>query len=150
MNKKILIWIVVIVVIVAFIILLTGKNSKGNGMVNNIKDDKSDVLSVTNNDSNVKEFTMTSFVEMVDGKPKPQYSLKEITVNKGDKVRIKITVTAGMHNFNIDEYGINIDTPLNKEVVAEFVADKAGEFVYYCSKPGHRQNGHWGTLKVLE
>lgn len=97
----------------------------------------------------VKEFSMTSFVAMVDGQPKPQYSLKEITVNQGDKVRIKITVTAGLHNFNLDEFNIRSETPLNQEVVVEFTADKAGEFIYYCSKPGHRQNGHWGTLKVL-
>ena len=97
----------------------------------------------------VKEFSMTSFVEMVDGKPKPQYSLKEITVNQGDKVRLKIMVTAGAHNFNLDEFNIKADTPLNQEVAVEFTADKAGEFIYYCSMPGHRANGHWGTLKVL-
>lgn len=97
----------------------------------------------------VKEFFMTSFVEIVDGQPKPQYSLKEITVNKGDKVKIKITVTKGAHNFNLDEFNIKADTPLNQEVTAEFTADKTGEFIYYCSMPGHRANGHWGTLKVL-
>lgn len=98
----------------------------------------------------VKEFTMTSFVEMVDGQPKPQYSLKEMTVNKGDLVRIKITVTKGMHDFKIDEFNVYADTQLDKEYIVEFTADKAGEFVYYCTKPGHRQNGHWGTLKVIE
>ena len=100
--------------------------------------------------SNVKEFTMTSFVEMIDGKPNPQYSLKEIVVNKGDRVRIKITVTSGMHDFKIDEYDVYADTQPNKESVVEFTVDKAGEFIYYCTKPGHRANGHWGTLKVLE
>lgn len=98
----------------------------------------------------VKEFTMTSFVDFVDGKPKPQFSLKEMTVNKGDLVRIKITVTKGMHDFKIDEYNIYADTQLDKEAVIEFTADKTGEFIYYCTKPGHRQNGQWGTLKVVE
>ena len=51
----------------------------------------------------VKEFTMTSFYEMVDGQPKPQFSIKDITVNKGHKVRIKVTNTNGNHNFNLDE-----------------------------------------------
>jgi len=97
----------------------------------------------------IKEFVMESFVEIVDGKPKPQYSLKEITVNKGDLVRIKITVIKGMHDFKIDEFNVYGDTQLNKEMVVEFVADKAGSFEYYCTKPGHRQNGHWGTLKVV-
>ena len=98
----------------------------------------------------VKEFTMTSFVEFADGKPKPQFSLKEITVKKGDLVRLKITVTKGMHDFKIDEYGVYADTQIDQEKVVEFLADKAGEFVYYCTKPGHRANGHWGTLKVVE
>lgn len=97
----------------------------------------------------VKEFSMTSFVKIVDGQPKPQYSLKEITVNKGDKVKIKITTTKGAHNFNLDEFNIHAATPLNQEVAVEFTADKTGEFIYYCSMPGHRANGHWGTLKVL-
>lgn len=99
---------------------------------------------------NVKEFTMTSFTEIIDGKYYPQYSLKNITVNKGDLVRIKITVTSGMHDFKIDEFGVYSETPLNEETVIEFVADEVGEFVYYCTKPGHRANGHWGTLIVKE
>jgi nitrous oxide reductase len=98
----------------------------------------------------LKEFTVTSFVEFADGKPKPQFSLKEITVNKGDFVRIKITNTKGTHDFKIDELNVFADTPSDQEVLVEFTADKAGEFVYYCTKPGHRTNGQWGTLKVLE
>lgn len=96
----------------------------------------------------VKEFTMTSFYEMENGKPHPQFSLNEIKVKKGDKVRIKVTNTKGSHDINIDEFGVKAETPLDKEVIVEFVADKAGQFVYYCSKPGHRQNGHWGNLIV--
>lgn len=97
----------------------------------------------------VKEFTMQSFTEVIDGKYYPQYSLKNITVNKGDLVRIKITVTKGMHDFKIDEFNVYADTQLNKTATVEFVADKAGEFTYYCTKPGHRALGHWGTLKVI-
>lgn len=98
----------------------------------------------------VKEFTMTSFYELVDGKPKPQFSVKELTVNKGDTVRIKVTNTKGVHDFKIDEYDVYKMTPANEEVVVEFIADKAGEFVYYCAQPNHRALGHWGTLRVIE
>jgi heme/copper-type cytochrome/quinol oxidase subunit 2 len=112
--------------------------------------EKKAVVTTVKSDSNVKEFSMTSFVKVVDGKYFPQYSLKEITVNKGDKVRIKITVTSGMHDFKIDEYNVYADTQPNKEYIVEFTADKAGEFIYYCTKPGHRANGQWGTLKVLD
>ena len=150
MSKKVVVFIVLVlaVIFIAMAFMSKGNKAPDNDISQGVV--KNDSVAAVNNQAPVKEFSMTSFVEMVDGKPKPQYSLKEITVNKGDKVRIKITVTSGMHDFKIDEYGIYADTQLNKESVVEFVADKAGEFTYYCTKPGHRQNGHWGTLKVLE
>lgn len=140
MNKKIIAIIALVLVGGGYFIL---------------SNDNKDIISTktTNTESfsgEVKEFTMTSFVNMVNGKPKPEYSIKEIEVKKGDKVRIKITVTSGMHDFKIDEFNVYSDTKLNEENVVEFVADKAGEFIYYCTKPGHKQNGHWGTLKVVE
>lgn len=98
----------------------------------------------------IKEFTTTSFYELVDNKPKPQFSLSEIAVKKGDKVRIKVTNTKGAHDFKIDEFNVFAETPLDQEVVVEFTADKVGEFVYYCSQPNHRSLGQWGTLKVTE
>ena len=98
----------------------------------------------------LKEFTLTSFYEMVDGKPKPQFSVSELRVKKGNTVRLKITNTKGMHDFVIDELKVYKETPLDEEVVVEFTADKAGEFIYYCSKPNHRALGQWGTLVVEE
>jgi heme/copper-type cytochrome/quinol oxidase subunit 2 len=98
----------------------------------------------------VKEFTMTSWMDKIDGKMAAHFSLKEIVVKKGDKVRINITNTAGDHNFIIDAYGIKSETPLNKEVVVEFTADKAGDFEFYCSKYNHRTIGQTGTLRVIE
>lgn len=96
----------------------------------------------------VKEFVINSYTEIIDGKYYPQFSPKEISVNKGDLVRIKITNTKGTHDFKIDEFGVYTETPLNQEKIVEFVADKAGSFEYYCTKQGHRQLGHWGTLNV--
>lgn len=104
----------------------------------------------SNTSGAVREFAMTSFFEMIDGQAKPQFSLKEITVKKGETVRITVTNTKGKHDFNIDEFAIHVDTPFNQAVPVEFIADKTGEFIYYCSMPGHRQAGHWGTLKVIE
>lgn len=97
-----------------------------------------------------KEFIIQSFTEVIDGKYYPKFSPNEITVNKGDLVRIKITNTKGTHDFKIDEFNVYTETPLDQEVIVEFIADKAGSFEYYCTKPGHRQNGHWGTIKVIE
>lgn len=119
----------------------------GDNTITDVIPDK--IIDLSNSIDAIKEITMTSFYEMVDEKPKPQYSIKKITVNKGDLVRIKVTVTKGMHDFKIDEFNIYTDTKeLNKEYVIEFTADKVGEFIYYCTKTGHRVNGHWGVLVV--
>ncbi len=100
------------------------------------------------NQGEVKEFVMQSYYSPEQGRP--FFSLNEMAVKKGDRVRVKVTNTMGVHDFAIDEFGIKRETPLNQEQVIEFTADKAGEFVYYCSKPGHRAAGQWGTLKVSE
>lgn len=93
-----------------------------------------------------KEFTMNAYYDDA-GK---WFSLKEMAVKKGDTVRIKVTNIKGVHDFVIDELGIKKDLPLDTEVVIEFTADKVGDFIYYCSQPGHRAAGQWGTLKVAE
>ncbi len=100
----------------------------------------------TSTTTNMKEFYMDSFVSG----GKPHYSVKELTVKKGDKVVVYVNTTSGTHDFNVDEFNVKSETPAGKITKIEFIADKAGEFVYYCSKPGHRQNGHLGTLNVLE
>ena len=105
-----------------------------------------DVVKTTENVANVKEFSMTSYYDDTG----VWFSLKEMNVKKGDTVRIKVTNIKGTHDVTIDEYGIKEMTPLNKEVVIEFTADKVGEFIYYCSVPGHRAKGQWGTLRVTE
>ena len=95
----------------------------------------------------VKEFVMQSWYSPED--KRPYFSLNEMAVNKGDRVRLKVTNTFGTHDFTIDEYGLKQETPVNQETVIEFTADKTGEFVYYCSKPNHRSLVQWGVLRVL-
>ncbi|HLD85640.1 MAG TPA: cupredoxin domain-containing protein [archaeon] len=106
-------------------------------------------ISENQNTVNVKEFYTDSFYTVENGTTYPQYSLKEITVNEGDKVVIYVNVTKGTHDFNIDEFGVSAATPTGQVTKIEFTADKSGEFIYYCSMPDHRAKGHWGTLKVL-
>lgn len=92
----------------------------------------------------VKEFTTTAYYDDTG----VWYSLKEMRVKKGDTVRLKATTTKGAHDFSLDEFGIKRELPLNEEVIIEFVADKTGEFTYYCSKTGHRAKGQFGKLIV--
>lgn len=95
-------------------------------------------------DRPAKEFSTTAYYDETG----VWFSLKEMRVKKGDLVRVHATNTKGMHDFVIDEFGIKKELPLNEEVTFEFTADKTGEFVFYCSKPGHRAKGQWGTLIV--
>src|SRR3989338_10223931 len=137
MNTKIVLGIVALVVLVVAVIGFVNIFGSSSTTGNAVK---------TANTENVKEFVMESFYD----ENGIWFSLKDISVSKGDIVRIKVTNIKGNHDFVIDEYDIKKDTPLNEEVIIEFTADKAGEFIYYCSVPGHRQKGQWGTLKVNE
>jgi nitrite reductase (NO-forming) len=75
----------------------------------------------------------------------------ELVVNLGDTVRL--TIINGdptLHDLRLDEFGVNSGQLLSDEqtVTMEFTADKAGDFTYYCSVPGHRQIGMEGLLRV--
>ncbi len=78
-----------------------------------------------------------------------KYSLSEITVAKGDVVRIVLQNTNGTHDLRIDEF--NVATKILKtgeEQMVEFIADKTGRFEFYCSIGTHRQMGMKGKLIV--
>ncbi len=101
--------------------------------------------------ANVKEFSMDSFMEMKeDGSRIAGFSVKEIAVKKGDKVRILVKNIKGTHDWVLDEFGVKSETPEGQVTTIEFTADKVGEFKYYCSKYNHRSLGQEGTLKVTE
>jgi len=83
--------------------------------------------------SPVKEFTMTAKQWAFD----PAI----ITVKQGDTVRLKITSTDVAHGFALTDFNVKVDLAPNKEETVEFVADKKGEFTFFCSVmcgEGHR------------
>ncbi len=101
MDKKyILIGFVVILVLAVFFV----KSFTGNSIKEN---------------ENIKEFEVNAF--------RFGYSPDSVTVNLGDKVRIKINNTDTLHGIRIPELGIK-----GNEVV-EFSANKTGEFTWYCT-----------------
>lgn len=74
-----------------------------------------------------------------------------LTANVGDTVRL--TVINGdpvAHDLEITEFGVSTGQLIEDEqtVTVEFVASAPGDFVYFCSIPGHRQIGMFGTLRV--
>ncbi len=96
----------------------------------------------------VREFSMDSYYDMES--KKAVFTLGEMVVEKGDKVRVNVRNTFGKHDFTIDEFNVSVETPQDKTAAIEFTADKAGEFIYYCAKPNHRAMGQWGILRVTE
>ena len=65
-----------------------------------------------------------------------------ITVNKGDKVKIKVTSTDVNHGISIPDYGISQKVDVGKTETIEFIADKSGEFTFFCNVfcgSGHKE-----------
>src|SRR3954464_2869505 len=55
------------------------------------------------------------------------------------------------HDVVIDQYAARSERVLAKGASStlSFVADRAGEFIYFCSVPGHREAGMAGRLQVI-
>ena len=101
--------------------IVVGKNLTGNGQV--------------------KEFSVTA--KMFEFIP------NEIVVNKGDHVILHIKSIDVVHGFAIVAYDINEQLNPGEEVKVEFVADKEGEFGFFCSVPcGSGHTGMQGKLIV--
>lgn len=147
MNSKKLLIALLIVIGIGAVVLLTSKAPDATAPENTDSTNQGNQQQ-TPATPEVKEFSMTAYYD--PALKKPVFSLPEMNVKKGEKVRVKITNTLGVHDYVIDEFAVAKELPLNEEVVVEFTADKAGEFTYYCSKPGHRAAGQFGTLKVTE
>jgi len=83
----------------------------------------------------VKEFQIL----LVESGPSRAWNPNEITVKLGDKVRFRIVNTdtenpnvPTLHRFVLTEFNIDSgDIQPNKEYVADFVADKVGEFTWF-------------------
>lgn len=78
------------------------------------------------------------------------YSRNEIKVRRGEKVRIILDVTEGMHDWVVDE--LNVRTPIIKAgetATIEFTPDQSGVFEFYCSVGQHRKFGMYGNFVVL-
>lgn len=74
-----------------------------------------------------------------------------INVKKGSKVILLVKSTDVSHGIAIPDYNINVPLPPNEIKRIEFVADKAGEFPFFCSiYCGAGHGGMTGKLIVSE
>lgn len=75
----------------------------------------------------------------------------DLIVQIGDRVTIKLVMgEINLHDISIEGYDIVTEklSVEGEEDSINFIADKQGEFVYFCSIPGHRSGGMFGKLVV--
>jgi nitrite reductase (NO-forming) len=75
-----------------------------------------------------------------------------LKVHQGETVQINLVNGEGaQHDIVIDQFGARSDMVVGKGASSSlsFTANKTGEFIYYCSVPGHRAAGMEGRIQVL-
>ncbi len=88
-----------------------------------------------------KEFTVTG--------SNFKFDIPEIRVKEGDTVKITFKNAGGLHDFVIDEFNVAAKQGNGpSEETLTFVADKAGEYEFYCSVGQHREMGMKGNFIV--
>jgi heme/copper-type cytochrome/quinol oxidase subunit 2 len=64
-----------------------------------------------------------------------QWIPNKIRVVEGTKVIIDIKNVDAPHRFDLKAYRLKVKLPQDKTTRVEFVADKPGEFMFYCGRP---------------
>ncbi len=75
-------------------------------------------------------FNVTDVPNFIDGKVYPSPTL---TVHNGDRVIIELRSLDVTHGFAIDEFNVNAYIVPGETVTVNFIADKVGNFTYYCN-----------------
>jgi plastocyanin len=153
--------VIIVVIVIALATVIGGviflrRNTANNSQAaENLSQDES-VLSAEQQtdtsmqDSSAPDGAMKSDVQTISVEGGNYYfKPNEIRVKKGETVRIVFTNSGGTHDWVIDEFNARTKLTQSGETSeVEFVADKAGEFEFYCSVGNHRQLGMKGTLIV--
>jgi nitrite reductase (NO-forming) len=74
-----------------------------------------------------------------------------LKIHEGETVQINLINGEGAeHDVVIDQFAVrsNRVTGKNASSSLSFTANKTGEFIYYCSVPGHREAGMEGRIQV--
>ena len=140
--NKITVFIIVLALLVFGGIYVFSRNSE-TSQVPNVSNTNNVPTQTSQAQSQVKEVS----VEAGSFYFKPS----EITVKKGEKVKIVMRSVSLMHNFTVDELNVQLPIVKNGDTgTVEFIPDRVGTFEYYCSVGEHRQNGQAGKLIVTE
>lgn len=80
---------------------------------------------VEDSESSIKEFDLIA--------KQWEFIPPVITVNKGDNVVLNIKSTDVAHGFKISEFNVDQKLIPGKTEVVKFIADKKGEFSFFCN-----------------
>jgi len=72
-----------------------------------------------------------------------------IYAHSGDSIEIKVTSKDIAHAFDIDRLDAHMSFKAGDTMKFNFKHLAKGEYVYYCSLPGHREAGMEGKLIVV-
>ncbi len=129
-NKVLVFGVVVIGIVVLIVSLLSMQVFKGNQSVGKVTEDFN---------GEIKEFNIIAksweFIPSI------------IEVNKGDKVILNIESIDVTHGISISEFGIREYLNPRKSITLEFIADKSGEFSFFCNV--YCGNGHGSMNGIL-
>jgi len=79
-----------------------------------------------------------------------KYSKTEITIPADTDVIVNLTNKGALpHDFTIDELNISSGTIPSGGMATVKINAPKGTYTYYCTQPGHRTAGMFGTLKVV-
>ena len=144
MNRNTTILIVIVILLIIGALLYFG-NPVSNPPPQNSSTSQLDSGNSQSNDSGdttpLKEFTLSA--------KNFSFTPSTIRVQKGDRVKITLQNTGGMHDFVIDEFGVATKKIQDGQSdTIEFTADKSGVFEFYCSVGTHRAMGMKGSFIV--
>ena len=160
MNKNIIIIIVLIAIIGGIFIYKNSKSTESSSLPPVTTDDTTKVTlpgmpilppPPTDENTPVSPTTQSTVKEFTVIGKNYSFSPAKITVKKGDTVKITFKDDDGFHDLKIDGYNVatqRVNT--GGESMVRFVADKAGQFEYYCSVDSHRDKGMKGIFMVTE
>ena len=105
------------IILAFFLVFLTACSSGNNADGNVVKE----IPSV----GEIKEFDMVA--------KQWEFDPETITVNDGDTVKLHIKSIDVDHGIAIHEFEVNEYISAGETIDIEFVADKTGEFIFYCN-----------------
>jgi plastocyanin len=78
-----------------------------------------------------------------------RYEPSELTVESGDSITIRLVNQGTVeHDFTIDEFDFQVATAVGETAEGTLTGVEPGTYRFYCTVPGHAENGMVGELVV--